>query len=200
MTPDLVEYATRTTAIEGLVVITMKQASDERGTVRELFRRSAFDAAGIAWLGPFQQINVTETRRGGVRGMHAESMTKLVAVVAGAAFGVYVDLRQGSPTYGAVETVALVPGTQVLVPDGVGNGFQALEDGTQYAYCFDDEWRPGMAGVACNPLDPALGIAWPLPIDPDDRAQLSAKDAAAPRFADLAPGDEGGAATTRVRS
>ena len=42
-----------------------------------------------------------------------------------------------------------------------------------------------MAGSACNPLDPALGIEWPLPIDPDDRAQVSAKDVAAPLLADV---------------
>ena len=50
------------------------------------------------------------------------------------------------------------PGRQVLVPEGVGNGFQATsEGGCQYLYCFDHEWAPGMAGVACTPLDPALG-------------------------------------------
>jgi dTDP-4-dehydrorhamnose 3,5-epimerase len=181
-----VDFSTQPTSIDGLVVITMKQVSDERGTVREFFRRSAFEAAGVTTLGPFLQVNVTENRRGALRGLHAEAMTKLVAVVAGEAFGVYVDLRTSSPTHGAIETVALVPGTQVLVPRGVGNGFQALADGTQYAYCFDQEWRPGMVGIACNPLDPALAIAWPLPVDQNDRAQVSAKDLAAPAFADLA--------------
>lgn len=74
-------------------------------------------------------------------------------------------------------------GVQVLVPPGVCNGYQATSDGgCQYLYCFDSEWVPGMAGVAVGPLDPALGIAWPLP------PQLSDKDAAAPRFAQLAGG------------
>jgi dTDP-4-dehydrorhamnose 3,5-epimerase len=186
--PAIIEHTTRTTAIDGLVVITMKQVTDERGTVRELFRRSAFEQAGVTGLGPFQQINVTETHRGGLRGMHAESMTKLVAVVAGHGFGAYVDLRRDSPSYGTVETVELVPGTQVLVPAGVGNGFQSLVDGMQYAYCFDQEWQPGMAGVACNPLDPALGIEWPITVDHDDRAQVSAKDLNAPLFAEIALG------------
>ena len=186
MTAQPIQFTAGKTGIDGLVVITMKQVTDERGTVRELFRRSAFGGAGLPDFASFQQINVTETRRGGLRGIHAEEMTKLVAVVAGEAFGAYVDLRRESQTYGVVETVTLHPGTQVLVPEGVGNGFQALTDGMQYAYCFDAEWHPGMAGVACNPLDPALGIDWPLPIDPNDRAQLSAKDAAAPLFADLA--------------
>ena len=53
-------------------------------------------------------------------------MTKLVAVVHGEAFGAYVDARPDSPTRGAVETVRLLPGTQVLVPQGVCNGFQVL--------------------------------------------------------------------------
>jgi dTDP-4-dehydrorhamnose 3,5-epimerase len=39
-----------------------------------------------------------------------------------------------------------------------------------------------MAGVSVNPLDPELAIAWPLPIAVSDPAQISAKDASAPRF------------------
>ena len=186
MTVEIVDFGARPGAIAGLVVVTMKQVTDERGTIRELFRRSAFEAAGID-LATFHQINVTESHRGAVRGLHAESMTKLVAVAVGAAFGVYLDLRRGSATFGTVETVDLSPGTQVLVPSGVANGFQALADGTQYVYCFDDEWRPGMAGEACTPLDPDLGIEWPLPIDVDDPAQISSKDRNAPRFATLRP-------------
>lgn len=174
------EFATRATEIAGLTVITMKQIADERGTVRELFRASAFTDAGLDLGGPFQQINLTETNRGGLRGLHAEAMTKLVGVVAGAAFGAYVDLRSGSPTRGTVVTVDLVPGVQVLIPSGVGNGFQALVDGTQYLYAFDREWRPGMPGQACHPLDPQLAIAWPIA-----DAVLSDKDRSAPRFADL---------------
>jgi dTDP-4-dehydrorhamnose 3,5-epimerase len=185
---EIVDLAAAPTAIDGLTVITMKQVTDERGTVREFYRESAFEAAGLPSLGPFLQVNVTETHQGGVRGLHGEAMHKLVAVVAGEAFGAYVDLRPGSPTAGAVVTLSLLPGTQVLVPKGVGNGFQALAPQTQYLYCFDEEWQPGMAGVACSPLDPALGIDWPLPIDTGDRAQISEKDLGAPLAADALGG------------
>ena len=187
---EIIEFDARPTAIDGLLLLTMKQVEDERGTVREFYRESAIAGAGLPALRPWRQVNVTYTRQGAVRGLHAEDMVKLVAVVAGEAFAAYVDLRPESATYGKVVTIALRPGIQVLVPEGVGNGFQAVsEGGCEYLYCFDDEWAPGMAGVACTPLDPALGIDWPLPIDPDDPAQISAKDRDAPLFSQLGRSD-----------
>ena len=136
--------------------------------------------------GPWWQLNLTETRRGAIRGLHGEAMTKLVCVVAGEALGVYVDTRADSPTCGRAITVQLTLGTQVLVPPGVCNGFQSISVApTQYLYCFDQEWVPGMAGVAVHPLDPALGVEWPIEIDPADTSLLSAKDAAQPGLAEV---------------
>ena len=184
--PEITDFDARPTSIDGLLLLTMKQVHDERGTVREFYRESAIAGAGLEALGPWRQVNVTYSRQGAIRGMHAEAMVKLVAVVAGEAFAAYLDLRPSSGTWGKVVTVELVPGTQVLVPSGVANGFQAVsEGGCQYLYCFDDEWAPGMAGMACTPLDPALGIDWPLPIDPEDPSQLSAKDRDAPLLSEL---------------
>ena len=188
MSIDIVDFAVAPGRIDDLIVVTVKQVTDPRGTIRELFRRSAFEAVGID-LAPFGQINVTESGRGVIRGMHAEQMTKLVSVASGEAFGAYVDLRSDSPTYGVVETTALRPGVQVLVPAGVANGFQALTDRCQYVYCFDAEWAPGMTGRSCTPLDDELAIAWPLPIDPTDESQISAKDRSAPRLAQLSQED-----------
>lgn len=183
MSVRIEDFRVETTAIEGLAVIRMKHIHDERGTVREFFRASAMREAGLA-VGPWQQLNLTETAHGAVRGLHGEAMTKLVSVVEGEVFGAYVDTRIGSPTLGAVVTVPIEVGTQVLVPRGVCNGFQSVSSGvSQYLYCFDEEWRPGMPGTAVNPLDPALGIAWPVPVDAEDRAQVSVKDAAAPTLA-----------------
>ncbi|TGO04100.1 dTDP-4-dehydrorhamnose 3,5-epimerase family protein [Serinibacter arcticus] len=174
------DFRTETTAIDGLVVIRVKQIHDERGTIREFFRASAMAEAGLH-AGPWQQLNLTETSHGAVRGLHGEAMTKLVSVVRGTVFGAYVDARPESPTVGAVVTVPIELGVQVLVPRGVLNGFQSTSaEPSQYLYCFDQEWRPGMAGVGVTPVDPSLGITWPVPIDLGDRAQLSAKDHDAP--------------------
>jgi dTDP-4-dehydrorhamnose 3,5-epimerase len=179
----VIPMSVTTTAVDGLLVITMKQVTDERGTVREFYRQSSWLEAGLPDLGPWQQVNLTETKPGALRGLHGEAMHKLVAIAAGEAFGAYVDARPESPSYGAVVTLPLVPGQQVLVPKGVCNGFQSVGDApTQYLYCFDSEWVPGMAGVAVNPLDTALGIPWPLPIDAGDPSQISAKDVNSPAF------------------
>lgn len=182
---DITEFDTRAGAIDGLVIVTVKQITDERGTIREVFRRSAFEAAGLGDLAAFQQVNVTESRHGVIRGMHAEAMSKLLTLASGEAFGAFVDLRPGSSTFGLTETVELRPGVQVLVPSGVANGFQSLTESSQYLYCFDQEWQPGMAGASCNPLDPDLDIAWPIPVDVDDPSQVSAKDRSAPAFREL---------------
>lgn len=189
MTVQITPMAVETTAIDGLVIVTMKQVEDERGVVREFYRASSWAEAGLPSLGPWQQMNVTESRRGALRGLHGEDMFKLVAVAAGEAFGAYVDTRAASPTFGNVVSVPLTAGTQVLVPKGVCNGFQSVTD-TQYLYTFDAEWRPGMSGTAVNPLDPALGVEWPFPIDVDDPAILSAKDRDQPTFAQATSGTD----------
>ncbi|MDQ1402469.1 MAG: dTDP-4-dehydrorhamnose 3,5-epimerase, partial [Actinomycetota bacterium] len=159
----VIPMAVEPTAIDGLMLITMKQIDDERGVVREFYRASAWAEAGLPDLGPWLQVNVTESKAGALRGLHGEDMFKLVAIASGEAFGAYVDARPGSASLGKVVTAELVVGRQVLVPKGVCNGFQSVTD-TQYLYCFDSEWKPGMAGTAVHPLDPALGIHWPLDV------------------------------------
>ncbi len=180
MSVQITDMHAEQTDIDGLLIITVKQVTDERGTVREFFRSSALGDFGTP-----RQINVTETGYGAVRGLHGEATTKLVGCIAGEAFGAYLDARPDSPSYGKVVTVELSPGTQVLVPAGVCNGFQAVsEHGCQYLYCFTEEWQPGMAGTAFSPLDDGLGFSWPIPVDAGDPSRISAKDAAASKFSE----------------
>ena len=181
---NIVPMSVEATAIDGLLRITTKAVTDDRGTVREFFRTSGFADAKVPVPERWAQLNLTYTNRGGVRGLHGEATDKLVGVAHGEAFGAYLDARRDSATYGTVVTVPLTVGTQVFVPAGVCNGFQAVTD-CQYLYCFGVEWQPGMSGVAVTPLDPDLAIGWPIAIDPDNPAMISAKDAAAPTFSEL---------------
>jgi len=183
---SVVAMSVDATAIEGLLRISTKTVTDERGTVREFFRTSGFAEARIPVPDRWAQVNLTYTRRGGVRGLHGEAADKLIGLAHGVAFGAYLDARPDSPTRGVVVTQDLTVGIQMFVPAGVCNGFQAVSaEGCEYLYCFGVEWQPGMAGVAVTPLDPDLAIQWPVAIDADDPAMLSTKDAAAARFAQL---------------
>ncbi len=180
---DIEAFDVTKTSVEGLLVLRMKSVTEPRGVVREAFRASAFMEAGV-YAGPWKQVNVTETVRGAIRGFHGEQAIKVVAVAAGSAFGAYLDTRPESVTFGQVVTVDLAPGIQVLVPAGVCNAFQATSaPAAQYLYLFSEEWSPDMPGVSVNPLDPELGMSWPVPVDPRDPAQVSPKDAALPTLA-----------------
>jgi len=90
--PMITPFSVESTDIDGLLIVSMKEIDDDRGTIRELFRTSAFAEAGVE-VGPWLQVNATETQQGAIRGLHGEAMTKLVAIVHGEAFGAYADVR-----------------------------------------------------------------------------------------------------------
>lgn len=182
---EIFPMSTQQTSIDGLTFIDVKRVAEDRGEVRELFRKSAYEACGLK-VQNWQQVNLTYTTRGAVRGLHAESMNKLITVAHGEVFGAYVDVRPQSKTFKNIYHCRITPGIQLLVPRGVCNGFQAVsESGAEYLYMFDEEWVSGMPGAALTPLDNELGIPWPIPIDKNNRAQISEKDANAPTLDQL---------------
>lgn len=173
------------TDLPGLFLVHLDVHEDARGWFKENWQRERMTALGLPDLRPVQH-NVSFNARAGVtRGLHAEPWDKLVSVATGRAFGAWVDLREG-PGFGRVLTREIGPDTAVLVPRGVANGFQVLEDATAYSYLVTDHWRPGAGYPEVALHDPALGIAWPIPLD-DPRVERSAKDLANPLLADVRP-------------
>ena len=75
---------------------------------------------------------------------------------------VVVDLRVGSPTFGAWDSVLLDDESReaVFLSEGLGHAFLSLQDGSVVTYLCSAPYAPaGEHGI--NPLDPALGITWP---------------------------------------
>src|SRR5699024_5815972 len=109
---------------------------------------------------------------------------KLVSVLEGEVFDVAVDIRHGSPQYGRWSAAILSAENrrQFWIPPGFAHGFVALSSSALVCYlctaAYDAE-----ADAALAWDDPDLAIDWPVA-----RPQLSAKDAAAPRLRDIAPG------------
>ena len=72
----------------------------------------------------------------------------------------------------------------MFVPRGVGNSYQALEDGTVYSYLVNDHWRPGINYPALHLGDPTCAIPWPIPLA---EAEISEKDHANPTLDAVTP-------------
>lgn len=185
-----VEYEKRLevaeTGIPGLLVVELPVHGDARGWFKENWQREKMTAAGIpdrCWV----QNNISfNEKRGATRGIHAEPWDKFISVATGSVFGAWVDLRAGSETFGKVYTAVLDPSRAIYVPRGVGNSYQALEDGTAYSYLVDAHWSAELKGTYTfvNLADPDLAIEWPIPFD---RCEVSDADRGHPPLKDVEP-------------
>ena len=173
------------TNIPGVVVFDLPVHGDARGWFKENWQREKMAALGLPDMRPVQN-NISFNERAGVtRGIHAEPWDKLISVATGSVFGAWVDLRPGD-SFGQVFTCTLDPSKAIYVPRGVGNSYQALEDGTAYTYLVNAHWSAELKKTYTfvNLADPTLGIEWPIPLD---EATLSAADLAHPMLADALP-------------
>ncbi len=156
---------------------------DSRGWFKENWQREKMVAAGIPDLRPVQNNISFNDAVGTTRGIHAEPWDKWVSVATGRVFGAWVDLRDG-PTFGTVFAAEIDASRAILVPRGVGNSYQTLEPDTAYVYLVNDHWSPDAAYTFLNLADETVAIDWPIPLD---RSELSEKDRAHPRLADVVP-------------
>ena len=174
------------TGIPGLKVIDLAVHGDSRGWFKENWQREKMCALGIPdrrWV----QNNVSYNEKAGAtRGIHAEPWDKLVSVATGSVFGAWIDLRAGSDTYGRVFTCVLDPSRAIYVPRGVGNSYQALEDGTAYTYLVDAHWSLELKKTYTfvNLADPDLAIGWPIPLG---ECEISDADKGHPFLRDVEP-------------
>jgi dTDP-4-dehydrorhamnose 3,5-epimerase len=179
-------FAANAFAIPGPVLLTARKFGDARGFFLETYSAAQFEALGI--LDVFVQDNQSLSRPvGTVRGLHFQlapaAQGKLVRVLRGRILDVAVDLRRSSPFYGqhVAAELSAEAANQLFVPVGFAHGFCTLEPDTEVAYKVTAPYAPTLdRGLAWD--DPALGIAWPVA---PEAAELSAKDRAQPRLADL---------------
>ena len=170
------------TRLEGPLLLEPVVHGDERGFFQETFRQNVFDELGVRE--PFVQDNHSRSRRGIVRGMHFQpGMAKLVRCARGGVVDVVVDLRRQSPTYAEWEAFELndANSRQLYVPDGFGHGFCVVDDVADVIYKCSTYYDP-QAERGFRYDDPDVAVEWPAGVD----LIPSARDASAPRLADIA--------------
>jgi dTDP-4-dehydrorhamnose 3,5-epimerase len=173
------------TALRGATIIDLDRHEDERGFFAREFCQDEFKAHGLNPV--IAQSSLAYNRTAGtMRGMHFQyppaAETKLVRCVRGALLDVIVDLRPESPTYLQHVAVELTEDNwrALYVPERFAHGYQTLRDDTVASYHISAFYTPA-AGDGLRHDDPALGLAWPLPI-----SVISDKDRAFRPYADVA--------------
>lgn len=170
--------------IHGVGIIQRQPSQDDRGWFRDAIRASdlsipSSDAADFA------QMSVSHSRAGVVRGIHYSvpgaqgAFWQSVTCVHGRVRDVLIDLRTGSPTFRNVLTTTLAPdiGTTLVMPPGVGHGFQALDDESTLVYTMSVAY-PEAVTRGIRPDFPLVAL-W----DPSDSdAIVSERDRSNPTF------------------
>lgn len=173
------------TNIPDMLVFDLAVHGDSRGWFKENWQRAKQVGLGLPDLGPVQNNISFNAERGVTRGIHAEPWDKYISVATGSVFGAWVDLRPGK-SFGQVYTCVIDPSKAIYVPRGVGNSFQALEDGTAYTYLVNAHWSADLKKTYTfvNLADPDLNIEWPIPLE---QCELSEADKAHPMLKDALP-------------
>lgn len=160
-------------------VIRFGRFVDDRGYFTEHFRKSDFQSnPQLPFMQniEFLQTNESYSHPGTIRGMHFQwnpFQGKLVRTITGHMIDLALDIRPGSPTFGAIiaHDMPAQPHASssewIWLPPGFGHGIVALEATTIEYFC-SAEWSPGCE-ASISPLasdldwsrcDPALKEAF----------------------------------------
>jgi dTDP-4-dehydrorhamnose 3,5-epimerase len=166
--------------LSGVQLIQLKNHVDGRGSFKECYKKPLYIERGITC--EFVQDNHSFSKNGVIRGMHFQpGQAKLLMVISGVIFDVFVDVRPDSPTFGKWEGVLLdaEKSEQLFIPDGYAHGFAVLSETAHVFYKVSALYDPTRE-MTLSYNDPEVGIEWPFthPI-------LSEKDLHAPTLEQL---------------
>lgn len=155
---------------------------DERGAFLEAYRSSDLLSLTGATM-PLAQVNVSQSHRGVIRGIHYADIppgqAKYVMCVRGEIRDVVVDLRTTSPTFRHWDSTLLTEDNRraVYIGEGLGHGFVALSTDATVLYLTSTPYDTTREHVV-HAMDPDLAINWcvTMPI-------LSPRDQNAPSLA-----------------
>lgn len=175
----------RPAQLAGVMTLVPTVHRDARGFFTRTFDRATATRAGLD-PDAFVQDSQSRSVQGAIRGLHGRlgaGEAKLVRCAHGSIFDVVVDVRPGSPTFGAWEGFRLDDEEHrvLYVPRGFLHGWQALTAVADVCYRIDAEHDPA-EDVTVAFDDPTLAVPWPLPPGP-----VSERDRAAPSFAAALP-------------
>jgi dTDP-4-dehydrorhamnose 3,5-epimerase len=157
------------TKIKDLKIIKSKVFNDERGFLRETYKKKLIKNKDF----PFDIVSFS--KKNVLRGLHIQTrrlQAKIVSVAQGEIFDVAVDLRKSSKTFG--KYVGLIISAKsdfsFYIPEGFAHGFLCLSKECVVNYkC--SQYRDASTEKTINWNDKKINIKWPV-----KRPMMSEKD------------------------
>jgi len=171
------------TNIEGLLLIEPDLFSDGRGYFFESYNKEKYAEIGLDIN--FVQDNISQSKKGTVRGLHYQvgdkAQGKLCQVISGKVLDVAVDIRFGSPTFGKhyAHVLNSEKKMQIWIPAGLAHGFSVLSDEAIFSYkCTNYYSKDHERAILYN--DSELNIDWQV-----ENPVVSEKDLKAKKFNEI---------------
>lgn len=149
----------------GTFEIELEPIGDTRGFFMRTFDINEFNNLGLnkLWV---QENHSRSTQKGIIRGLHFQlppfTETKLVRCINGSVLDVFIDLREGSPTFGQWDSIELSAKNKkmIFIPRGFAHGFCTLSEVSEVLYKVDNFYsREHEKGLLWN--DNSMKIDWP---------------------------------------
>ncbi len=144
--------------------ISLDVHNDKRGFFSETYNEEIFKSCGIS--DKFVQDNISYSfKKNTLRGLHFQlkpfSQSKLIKVLKGSIYDVFIDLRKNSDefeNYGFFELNE--ENGWLLIPNGFAHGFLTTSDDTMVIYKVDNYYnKEKETGIIWN--DSSFNIEWP---------------------------------------
>lgn len=171
------------TVLDGVVIITPKTFSDERGWLMESYSERDLAEIGIDFKF-VQENHICSLRRGILRGIHFQNypfaQAKLIRCTNGSVMDYAIDLRKKSPTYKQFVCAELSAENkkQIFLPHGFGHAVISLTEYSEIEYKVDNPYAKEHER-SVSYLDKELNIPWCL-----KDIIVSEKDKKAPSLAE----------------
>ena len=163
------------TNFKDLKIIKLKKYSDNRGYLKETFRKNKIQNKNL----PFTYY--VNSRKNIIRGFHFQykfQQIKYITVLKGRILDCVIDLRKKSKTFGKVYKIILSEKNSLsfYIPAGFAHAYLTLDKENIVLYNLSNYYRPKFeSGIIWN--DNNLNINWPV-----KKPLLSLKDKKLPTF------------------
>lgn len=179
-------------AISGVFEIELEPKIDERGFFMRTYDKEIFKSHGLPteWV---QESRAFTKDKGTIRGLHflypPRNESKLISMISGEGYWVFIDIRKNSPSLGHWGSIQLSGEkySMLYIPKGFANGICTISDNCHVIYHMDNIYDDSKKSeFKWN--DPTLNISWPS-MNP---SLLSKRDREAQSFKEFIENSGGG--------